>query len=159
MMIQEYTIKLLNDCREHIPSLAQLWYEEISRHWVPDASIEKAKQKLLAHLNNDNMPMAFVAINNNKPIGMACLRESDGIRKDTYPWLGSLVVHPSYRRCKVGETLINAVKQKARELNNKILYLLVFDPTIPQWYEKLGWSHIGYDELFGHRVTVMSISL
>ena len=26
-MIQEYEIKLLSDCQEHIPRLAELWYE------------------------------------------------------------------------------------------------------------------------------------
>src|SRR6516162_3975268 len=99
-------IKLLKDCQEHIPTLAQLWYEEISRHWVPDASIEQAEQKLFAHLNSDIMPMAFVAIQDNQAIGMACLRENDGICEGTTPWLCSLVVHPSYRGHKVGEMLI-----------------------------------------------------
>lgn len=158
-MTQEYSIKLLNDCREHIPKLAQLWYEEISRHWVSDASIEKAENKLVAHLNNDEMPMAFVALYNNQPIGMACLRENDGIRDGTSPWLGSLVVHPNYRRQKVGEMLIDVVKDEAKKLDYPILYLLAFNSTIPQWYAKLGWKHIGYDELLGHRVTVMSINL
>ena len=27
------------------------------------------------------------------------------------------------------------------------------------WYVRLGWTHIGDDELLGHRVTVMSISI
>lgn len=36
-----------------------------------------------------------------------------------------------------------------------ILHLLAFDPTIPNWYVRLGWTHIGEDELFGHPVAVM----
>jgi len=159
MIALKYEIKFLKDCQEHIPRLAELWYEKISKIWVPDASIEKAKQKLLLHLNHDILPMAFVAIYDNQPVGIACLRENDGIRAGTCPWLSSLVVHPNYRGQKIGETLINTVKQKAKELGHQILYLLAFDPTIPQWYEKLGWKHIGYDELFGHRVTVMNMSL
>lgn len=39
------------------------------------------------------------------------------------------------------------------------LYLLAFDPTLPQWYEKLGWRFLGHDQLLGHKVTVMSIDL
>lgn len=159
MLTQDYTIKLLNDCQEYIPSLAQLWYEEISQHWVPEASIEKAKQKLLAHLNSDKMPMAFVAIHDHQPIGMVCLRVTDGIRKGVSPWLGSLVVHPNFRGRKVGKMLIDVVKDEAKKLGHQILYLLAFDLTIPQWYEKLGWKHIGYDELLGHHVSVMSIDL
>ena len=33
-MNNEFEIKFLVDCKQHIPSLAELWYEEISRHWV-----------------------------------------------------------------------------------------------------------------------------
>jgi len=154
-----YTIKYLTECKEHIPILAKLWYEEISRHWAPSPSIEKAQQKLIEHLNFNKMPMAFVALCDDQPIGMACLRENDGIRPGVLPWLGSLVVNPAYRGQKVGELLINTVKEKAVELDHQILYLLAFDPTIPNWYARLGWQQIGDDELFGHRVAVMNISL
>ena len=132
-------------------------YEEISRHWVPQASIEKAKQKLVEHANVDKMPMAFIALHNDQAIGMACLREHDGIRPGIAPWLGSLVVHPKYRGCRVGEGLINTVKNKAKNLGHQALYLLAFDLTIHDWYARLGWQLIGDDELFGHRVDVMSI--
>lgn len=160
-MLQDYTIKILNDCQEYIPRLAQLWYEEISRHWAPDASIEKAKQKLFEHLNHKKMPMAFVALVDDQAVGMACLRETDGICicPVVTPWLGSLVVHPEYRGQKIGETLINVVKDQAMYFGHQILYLLAFDPTIPRWYVQLGWKHIGDDELFGHRVAVMSIAI
>lgn len=153
------TIKSLIDSQEHIPALAKLWYEEISRHWAPNPSIEKAKQKLVEHLNTTTMPMAFVALSNNEAVGMACLRETDGIQPGVTPWLGSLVVHSEYRGHKVGEALIDTIKKEAKKLGHHILYLLAFDSTIPDWYARLGWQQIGYDELFGHRVTVMNINL
>lgn len=159
MKKQAIEIRLLTDCQEHIPVLAKLWYEEISRHWAPDASIEKAKLKLADHLNSGTMPMAFVALHDGEAVGMACLRENDGIRPGVAPWLGSLVVNPKYRGLKIGEALINTVKDQAKNQGNQILYLLAFDPTIPNWYARLGWTHIGDDELFGHRVSVMSITL
>lgn len=159
MKNHKYEIKLLMDCQQHILALAKLWYEEISQHWVTDASIEKTKQKLVGHLNQNEMPMAYVALLDGQAIGMACLRETDGIRPGVSPWLGSLVVHPEYRGQKVGEALINTVKDQARNLGYQILYLLAFDPTIPDWYARLGWKHIGDDELFGHRISVMSIAI
>lgn len=155
----DYTIKPLSECQEHISALAKLWYEEISRHWAPNASIEKAQQKLTDHLNSNSMPMAYVAICDGEAVGMACLRETDGIRPGVAPWLGSLVVNPKYRGHKVGEALINTVKDQAKNLGHQILYLLAFDPTIPNWYARLGWTQIGDDELFGHRVAVMNINL
>ena len=152
-------IKLLADCEEHIPALAKLWYEEISQHWVPDASIEKAKKRLITHLNKEAIPMAMVALQDGSPVGMVCLRETDGIRPGVTPWLGSLVVNPKFRGQKVGERLINSVKTQAKLFHHNILYLLAFDPTIPLWYARLGWQHVGEDMLLGHRVTVMSISI
>lgn len=158
-MKESLEIKLLTECREHIPQLAHLWFEEISKHWNPNASIKKAEQQLIEHSNNHTLPMAFVGILNEKPIGMACLRVNDGIKPGLTPWLGSLVVHSQYRGNKIGELLIDAVKTQAKALGHHILYLLSFDQTIPTWYAKLGWEMIGDDELFGHRVTVMSTIL
>jgi hypothetical protein len=75
---QNIEIKFLADCKEHIPSLAILWFEEISKHWVPNASIDRAKENLLKHINNDKMPLTLVALQDGKAIGMASLRENDG---------------------------------------------------------------------------------
>ncbi len=156
---KQVEIKQLVECQEHIPVLASLWYEEISRHWINDASIEKSKVRLFSHLNNDKMPMAVVAIYNGYPIGMACLRETDGIRPGVTPWLGSLVVSPESRGNKVGEILIESIKTRAKKMGYNTLYLLAFDPTISSWYAKLGWQSIGSDQLLARQVSVMSIKI
>ncbi len=155
----ELEIKLLIECQEHIPELARLWFEEISKHWVPGASVERATQNLLAHSNHDKMPMTYVALYQGKPIGMASLRENDGIRPDLIPWLGSVVVDPAFRKQKVGERLIRAIKNQAKVFGYNMLYLLAFDQTIPEWYSRLGWEMIGTDKLFEYPVSVMQIKL
>lgn len=155
----EIEIKFLTECKEQIPDLAILWYEQISKHWAPNASIERAKENLLKHANQNQMPLTLVALLNGKAVGMASLRENDGIRPDLTPWLGSLVVDPSYRQQKIGEQLINAIKQQALNFGYRKLYLLAFDSTIPNWYAKLGWEQIGDDQLFGHTVAVMDTEL
>lgn len=158
-MNNKVEIKYLADCQQHIDSLAELWYQEISRHWVAGASVAKTKSRLIEHLNTIKMPLAVVALQDGNPVGMACLRETDGIRDGVTPWLGSLVVRPECRHEKVGESLIETIKTKAKLLKYETIFLLAFDPTIPNWYAKLGWQPAGYDELFGHRVAVMSIPL
>lgn len=158
-MNNQIEIKYLVDCQEYIPILAKLWYEEISRHWVKDSSVEKAIERLRVHLNKDKLPLALVALQDNNPVGMACLRETDGIRPGVTPWLGSLVVDPTLRGKKIGEMLIEAIKSQAKLFSYNILYLLAFDLTIPDWYARLGWQWVGHDDLLGHRVVVMSISI
>lgn len=156
---KDYEIRLLDNCQEHLPTLAKLWYEEISRHWNPNTSIESATQTLITHMNDGKLPIAFVALHNDQAIGMVCLREKDGIPPDVSPWLGSLVVHPKYRGHHVGKDLINTVKKHAKHLGYDTLHLLAFDPTISSWYTKLGWQSTGSCELLGHQVTIMHIKL
>jgi len=158
-MNEKLEIKLLTECQEHIPELAQLWFNEISKHWVPGASVERATQNLINHSNINKMPMTLVAFYQNQLAGMASLRENDGIQPTLTPWLGSLVVHPKYRNRKVGENIIEAIRKQAKIFGFKNLYLLAFDSTIPDWYRKLGWQKIGMDQLFNHSVAVMSIEL
>lgn len=78
---KEIEIKLLVDCLQHIPVLAELWYQQISRHWAPNASIERAKQNLIKHANYEQLPMTFVAFDNNQPVGMASLRALEDGKK------------------------------------------------------------------------------
>lgn len=159
MKHHEIEIKLLTECKEHIPVLADLWYEGISKQWVPHASIERAKQSLHEHLHHNMMPLTLVAVVNGEAIGMASLRENDGIRSDLFPWLGSLVVHPYHQRQKVGEKLIDSIKNQTKVFGHKELFLLAFDATIPNWYSRLGWKVIGNDKLFDHPVVVMRVDI
>ena len=159
ILAENVEIKYLAECREHIPQLAILWYEGISKHWVPSASIERAQQNLNKHLNDEKMPLTLVVLYDGKPIGMASLRENDGICPDLIPWLGSLVIDHAYRGQGMGNKLIKAVKNQAKNFGYEKLYLLAFDKTIPSWYKQLGWKEIGTNKLFEHSVTVMCIDL
>jgi len=157
--LDKIELKLLADCKEHITALATLHYNELARHWVPNASIEKAKLWLSKHLNHEELPLTLVALYDNKPIGMASLRINDGLELDYAPWLGSLVVDPAFRSLKVGEYLIDSIKNKTHNFGYSKLYLLAFDKTLPKWYTKLGWVEIGKEPYLGHSVTVMEVLL
>ena len=100
-----------------------------------------------------------MATDSEKPVGMCSLRENDGIRPDLTPWLGSLVVSPAYQKQGIAPLLSEATQQKAKDLGFKKIYLFAFDPTIPDFYSRLGWSVIGIDEFKGHTVTVMEFHL
>ena len=117
-------IKYLTDCQEHLPALAKLWYEELSRHWFADASVAGKMKELTEHLNNDKLPLTIVALIDNKPVGIASLRNTDGLTSMLTPWLGSLVVDPAYRRQKIGETLIDKINSLAKSFGHETIYLI-----------------------------------
>ncbi|MBA3661719.1 MAG: GNAT family N-acetyltransferase [Gammaproteobacteria bacterium] len=155
----DYETKLLIDCPKHMERLCELWYNEIGKPWIANPNIERARKTFLQHLNRETLPLTWVALHKAEVIGMASLRENDGIREDLTPWLGSLIVDPRYRKKKVGEALVVLIKQQAKFLSYSNLHLFAFDQTLPFWYEKLGFQTIAHDEYDDHPVTVMVTDL
>ncbi len=152
-------IDLLKNHPNTIPALADIWHEVLGKIWVPDIPIERVITRLKESRNDQALPITFVALDGDLPVGMCSLRENDGIRPDLTPWLGSLVVDPKYQKQGIGKMLIDVTVLKAKELKFKKLYLFAFDPTIPKYYERLGCKKIGMDEFKSHPVTVMRRAL
>lgn len=152
-------IDLLKNNSDAIPELAAIWHQVLGSIWVSDIPVERVIARFQEHLNESQLPLTLVAFCDGKPVGMCSLRDNDGIRPDLAPWLGSLVVHPDYQREGIALKLINAIKQKAKQLGFSQLYLFVFDPTLPNYYARLGWDRIGMDKFKGHDVTVMEIAI
>ena len=152
-------IAYLKEHPDAIPALAQIWHEVLGSIWVPDISVERVEQRFHEHLNDEVLPITFVAFDGNKLVGGVSLRENDGIRPDLVPWLGSLVVEAAYQKKGIGGMLINAIRKKAIEKHFEKLYLFAFDPTLPDYYARFGFNKIGMDEFKGHPVTVMETTL
>jgi predicted N-acetyltransferase YhbS len=152
-------IDYLKNHPQHIPQLAVIWHEVLGKIWVPDVHLSSVEAKLLSHLSDDKLSITFIALDGDKAVGMCSLRDNDGIRPDLTPWLGSLVVDPTYQKKGIGKKLLNVAKAKARELGFKKLHLFAFDPNIPDYYSQLGWSTIGMNKFKGHEVTIMEIEL
>nr|WP_237578962.1 GNAT family N-acetyltransferase [Legionella pneumophila] len=152
-------IDLLKNHPNTIPKLAAIWYQVLGSLWVPDIPVERVAARFQEHLNENKLPLTFVAFCDGKPVGMCSLRDNDGIRPDLTPWLGSLVVHPDYQREGIAFKLINAIKQKTKQLGFNQLYLFTFYPTLPNYYAALGWGKMGMDKFKGHDVTVMEVAI
>lgn len=152
-------IDLLKNHPNTIPVLANIWHEVLGKIWVPEVPVERVITRFADHLNDQALPITFIALGGDLPVGMCSLRENDGIRSDLTPWLGSLVLDPKHQKQGIGRMLIDVAVQKAKELGFEKLYLFAFDLTIPEYYERLGWRKIGMDEFKSHPVTVMEVEL
>jgi hypothetical protein len=114
------TIDLLKNHSESIPALASIWHEVLGKIWVPDIPVERVITRFQDHLNDQDLPITFVALDGDLPVGMCSLRENDGIRPDLNPWLGSLVVDPNIKnrgseKCWL---MSQSIKQKSLALKS-----------------------------------------
>jgi GNAT superfamily N-acetyltransferase len=148
-------IDLLKNHSHAIPAIANIWHEVLGKIWMPEIEIAEIESLYYEELNED-LPLAYIALYNQIPVGTCSLQLDGGIRPDLEPWLGDLVVDPKYQKRGIGKMLINAAIEKAKDLGYEKLYLFTFDPTVPEYYQRLGWKKIGMDEFKSHPVTVMA---
>jgi N-acetylglutamate synthase-like GNAT family acetyltransferase len=140
-MMREVRISYLIDHPEYIPQLAQWLFEQwdsILGEKTPEARIKK----LNAHLNREQLPIAWVAHANGQLLGTAALRVHDlEGREDLTPWLGGVFVGADFRRRGIGAALCAVVEDEARSRGIQTLYLFTLDKQA--WYSHLGWRVLG----------------
>ena len=151
-------IDLLKNHPNAIPALANIWHEVLGKIWMPEIGIEEIESLSYEELNSD-IPLTYIALNGEIPVGSCTLELNGGIRPDLSPWIGDLVVDPNYQKQGIGKMLLDVAVEKAKELGFEKLYLFAFDPTIPEYYQRVGWKKIGMDEFKSHPVTVMEVGL
>ncbi len=137
-------IKPLGECPGYAPVLAywsyNLWYR--SRPIGYDLIIKAYRQRAAGA----GVPAAFVAIEEDMPVGMVSLKNDDlWSRKDLNPWLASLYVVPEFRRRGIAEALVGAVIEKARGLGYPELYLFLGHEDgldLALYYGNRGWQYM-----------------
>ena len=134
-------ISYLIDHPEYILPLAQWLFEE----WdaiLGEKTPETRLKKLNAHMNRDQLPIAWVAHANGQLLGTASLRVHDlEGHEDLTPWLGGVFVASPFRRRGIGAALCATVEDAARTRAVQTLYLFTLDKQA--WYLRLGWKVLG----------------
>lgn len=105
-------------------------------------SFEKVEYYFKHSLYKDNrLPQTFVALMNNKPVGMYQISMSDDLdsRPDIYPWLINVYVDEEYRGQGICRKLMNTVKDNAQKIGLNELYLYTKHIGL---YEKFGWEFV-----------------
>jgi len=151
-------IDLLKNHSHAIPKLAHIWHEVLGKIWMPELSLSEIESGYSEELKQD-MPLTYVALYNQTPVGSATFQLNEDIRPELGPWLGDLVVDPMYQKQGLGTMLVNVVIKKAKDMGYGKLYLFTFDPNIQNYYERLGWKKVGMDQFKSHSVIVMEIIL
>jgi N-acetylglutamate synthase-like GNAT family acetyltransferase len=131
-------ISYLVEHPEYIPQLAQWLFEQ----WdaiLGEKTLEARIKKVNAHMNRDQLPIAWVAHANGQLLGTAALRVHDlEGREDLTPWLGGVLVGSQFRRRGTGAALCATVEEAARSRGIQTLYLFTLDKQA--WYSRQGWT-------------------
>ena len=150
-------IRDLADCPEHVPVLAD-WFHAEWGHTVSWGTVQGFRDKLLTHLGRGTLPLALVALDGGAPVGTASLRPAEmAARPELGPWLGGMYVRTDARGRGVGEALVRAAEQRAREMGFGEMYLFATDREA--WYRRLGWSVLGPAEHHGEQCVLMRTGL
>jgi len=119
------------------------------------ATLEEYVPILATHAKSSTIPAVLVAREGTKPLGSVSLIECDmTIRPDLSPWLAQLFVVPVQRRRGIGAALVEATLAHARDCGLRRVYLYT-SGTLPDYYERLGWTLHERVEYLGKLRTVM----
>ncbi len=159
-MSSDTQIKYLADVPQYAPTLAQWTYDAWGKY-DPTLTLENATSSLKQKLNKDKIPLAFVAISNDEPVGMVNLKST--IKPQGYEyrnlWLGSLWVAEGHRSQGVGTQLLEAAYKKAKELGFKKISVFESDPEMAIWYAENGWKQFATDEYQTHTIALLEHTL
>jgi N-acetylglutamate synthase-like GNAT family acetyltransferase len=150
-------IEYLADSMEHVPVLAK-WFQDQWGYLSPERSLEDRVQRLGERTNRTELPITFVALEGDEPVGSASLVECDmDTRSHLKPWLASVYVVPSYRNCGVGAELVGRVLDEANSHGFSTVYL--WTPSKKTFYAKRGWSLMETTTYRNEHADVMSFSM
>jgi predicted N-acetyltransferase YhbS len=140
-----------------IPAVAGWLFNEWGRH-VPGRSVETTEQALRQEPDLRGLPTTLIAVEDNEPMGAARLVESDlESRPDLSPWLASVFVPADKRSRGTGTLVCSGIVEVARQRGYPTLYL--FTPDRATFYERQGWSVMGYERHRDKEVTLMKLEI
>lgn len=121
-------------------------HSELITDWLFQAFGSENSRDFFASIVNsslrpEGLPVTFVALLDDKPVGTVGLWRCDLIsRQDLYPWLAALYIDESQRGCGLGAQLQHHVEAFSRRTGFRELYLYA---TFANYYERSGWQYIG----------------
>jgi GNAT superfamily N-acetyltransferase len=106
---------------------------------VLDRTIQEEQVSLQALTSDQSEQVALIAKVDGALAGTCLLVRSElEPCHPVSPWLAGLYVAPEHRRQGVGEVLVRAIEDQARQRGNRRLYL--YTDSAIHYYERLGWS-------------------
>ena len=124
----------------------------------PGGSAAEWCADLLATFSRDAVPLGYLAMEGERPVGSSELIEHDlDSRQDLTPWLAGVFVDPEFRGMGLGRRLVRTVEAKAADLGFSRIYC--FTESAAAFYREIGWRRLATGRLFGRSITVLQREL
>ncbi|MCH4196957.1 MAG: GNAT family N-acetyltransferase [Serratia liquefaciens] len=121
-------------------------------------SLERTRQRFAQCAQPSEDYTTLLAIEDERPLGMASLWPSDDHhRMDLSPWLAGVFVHPDHRRQGIAQRLEAAIVLLARQRNHPVLHLIT--DKSEALYAVWGWQTIERRRQYDGEVVVMEKKL
>lgn len=148
------TIDYLAKHPDTVPTLAN-WFHSEWGYLYPERTLQEVEEAIAGRTNIDRVPLALVAHDGDELVGTVCLKVHDmDVHTDLTPWLAGLYVKSSRRGEGIGQKLVAAIEERAKEIGVKKLYL--YTPESEGFYLKLGWSVMEREAYHDYPVSIMS---
>jgi len=150
-------IESIADHLERVDLIAR-WHFAEWGHLDPSATLEGWTAGLRQRTRRDQIPTAYVALDENELLGSVTLVEHDMLtRPDLSPWLAGVYVTPEHRHQGVGSALMRHAAHQSAQMGVKRLYL--YTHAACAFYANLGWRFLAKDEYEGQPVTIMIMEI
>jgi predicted N-acetyltransferase YhbS len=141
--------------RSDLTDAVARWHWDEWGHEDPHGSLESWTEGLRRRSGRDRIPISWVALLGNEPIGSVALIDCDmATHPELWPWLSGLFVVPGSRVGGVGSALTAHCESAAAELGVRVLYL--YTTTAEAFYRRRGWEVVGREVYGAEEVAVMS---
>lgn len=151
-------IVYLKDYKQYISTVVS-WIGQIQKKFGVNPNLKTIQARVMHSLHDDKLPLTFIALLNDKLIGMCSLYEHAEIKLNVSPWLCKLFVEEEFRKQGIGRRLVEAAQAKVRALGYKHLYLYTTQEKNRIWYEKLGFYLVRTDTIMNRQAFVMRYAL
>jgi GNAT superfamily N-acetyltransferase len=134
-------MKIVNlaDNPEFLPFVAR-WHFETWDHQQENWTLAQTEAKIRHCMGKRRLPMTFVAVEGNTPLGTGSLWLEDWPeRKDLAPWLAALFVSPEHRRKGVASELIRFRLAQLGSMNFTEAYIWSSKDNLA-FHRRFGWQ-------------------
>lgn len=151
-------IEKLKDHPDLIPTLATLWKATLGQQWLPDITLEEITAWYHEWLN-DELPLAYVAFEDEVLVASFSLQWDDGVRPDLFPWVGDLVVAPEHQNRGLGKQLFQFACERVKEMGFNTCYCFTLDAGLIPYYARFGCEVVAEDVYENKPVYIMALDL